>query len=182
MLHDADRSKDQAPASFRRMLTAIRSLEHKVHRLWVDNYTVFLGAAFRNLLGELNIAVEITVPYAHWQHGRTERQGGTLAPMAHSMIRQAALPKSYWALAMAAAVHVHNLVHSGWAGGVPFTLATGRRADLAPCGGSLAVRPMSTLISLNAENLTMARGRVSLRGTLPSHRRGWCKILLLVGC
>jgi hypothetical protein len=48
--------------------------------------------------------------------------------MAQLMIRQAALPKSYWALAMAAAVHVRNRVHSGGAGGVPFTLATGRRA------------------------------------------------------
>jgi hypothetical protein len=47
--------------------------------------------------------------------------------MAQSMIRQAALPKSYWALA----VHIRNRVHSGGAGGVPFTLATGRRADLS---------------------------------------------------
>jgi hypothetical protein len=31
---------------------------------------------------------------------------------------------------MAAAVHVRNRVHRGGAGGVPFTLATGRRADL----------------------------------------------------
>jgi hypothetical protein len=97
----------------------------------VDNDTVFLGAAFRNLLDEFNIAVAITAPYAHWQHGRIERQWGTLVPMAQSMLRQAALPKSYWALAMAAAVHVCNRVHSSGAGGVPFTLATGRRADLS---------------------------------------------------
>jgi hypothetical protein len=32
---------------------------------------------------------------------------------------------------MAAAVHVRNRVHSGGAGGVPFTLATGRRAELS---------------------------------------------------
>jgi hypothetical protein len=32
---------------------------------------------------------------------------------------------------MAAAVHVRNCVHSSGAGGVPFTLATGRRADLS---------------------------------------------------
>jgi hypothetical protein len=51
--------------------------------------------------------------------------------MAQSMIRQAALPTSYWALAMAAAVHVRNSVHSGGACGEPFTLATGRRADLS---------------------------------------------------
>jgi hypothetical protein len=76
ILHDAVRSKDEAPASFRRRLTTIRSLGHTVRRLWVDNATVFLGAAFRNLLDEFSIAVEITAPYAHWQHGRIERLWG----------------------------------------------------------------------------------------------------------
>jgi hypothetical protein len=92
---------------------------------------VFLGAAFRNLLDEFNIAVEIAAPYAYWQHGRMGRQWGTLVPMAQSMIWQAALPKLYWALAMAAAVHVRSRVHRSRAGGVPLTLATSRRADLS---------------------------------------------------
>jgi hypothetical protein len=76
MLHDAVRSKDEASASFRRMLTIIRSLGQAVHRLWVDNDTVFLGAAFHNFLDEFNIAVDITAPYAHWQHGRIEQSVG----------------------------------------------------------------------------------------------------------
>jgi hypothetical protein len=76
MLHDAVGSKDKAPASFRRVLTTICSLGHTVHRLRVDNDTVFSGIAFRNLLDEFNIAMEITAPYAHWQHGRIERQWG----------------------------------------------------------------------------------------------------------
>jgi hypothetical protein len=104
-------------------------LGYTVRRLWVDNDTVFLGNAFRSLLDEFHIAVEISAPCAHWRHGRIERQWGTLVPMAQAMIRQAALPKSYWALAMAAAVHVRNRVHSGGTGGVPFTLATSRQAD-----------------------------------------------------
>jgi hypothetical protein len=82
MLHNAVRSKDEAPASFRRMLTTIRSLGHTVRRRWVDNDTAFSGDAFQNLLDEFNIAVEITAPYAHWQHGRIERQWGTLVPTA----------------------------------------------------------------------------------------------------
>jgi hypothetical protein len=56
------------------MLTTIRSLGHTVCRLRVDNDTVFLGAACRNLLDEFNIAVKITAPCKHWQHGRIERQ------------------------------------------------------------------------------------------------------------
>jgi hypothetical protein len=47
------------------------------------------------------------------------------------MIQQAARPKSCWALAMAAAVHLRNRVHSSGAGGIIFTLATGRQADLS---------------------------------------------------
>jgi hypothetical protein len=180
MLHDAVRSKDEAPASFRRILTTIRSLGHTVRRLRVDNDTVFLGDAFRNLLYEFNIAVEITALCAHWQHGRIERPWGTLVPMAQSMIRQATLPKSYWALAMAAAVGVRNRVHSGGAGGVPFTFATGRRVDLSSmrvfgCPARIYVE------SFNGANLTIAHGRVSLWVTLPSYRRGWCSILLLIG-
>jgi hypothetical protein len=73
MLHDTVRSKDKAPVSFRRMLTTICSFGHTVRRLRVDNDTVFLGAAILNLLDEFNTAVEITAPYAHWQHGRIER-------------------------------------------------------------------------------------------------------------
>jgi hypothetical protein len=94
MLYGAVRYKDEAPASFRRMLTTIRSLGHTVRRLRVDIETVFLGRVFQNLLDDFNIAVEITAPCAHWQHGRIERQWGTLVPKAQSMIRQAALPKS----------------------------------------------------------------------------------------
>jgi hypothetical protein len=56
------------------MLTTIRYLGHTVRRIRVDNDTVLLGAAFHNLLDEFNIAVENTAPYAHWQHGRIERQ------------------------------------------------------------------------------------------------------------
>jgi hypothetical protein len=81
MLHDAVRSKDEAPALFRRMVTTIRSLGHTARRLRVDNDTGFLGASFRNLLNEFNIAAEIIAHYADWQHGRIERQWGTLVPM-----------------------------------------------------------------------------------------------------
>jgi hypothetical protein len=58
------------------MLTTIHYLGHTVRRLRVENDTVFSGAAPRNLLDEFNIAVDITVPYMHWQHGRIKRQWG----------------------------------------------------------------------------------------------------------
>jgi hypothetical protein len=73
MLHDAVRSEEEAPASFHQILTSIRHLGHTVRRRRVENDTLFLGVAFRNLLDDSNIAVEITAPYAHWQHCRIER-------------------------------------------------------------------------------------------------------------
>jgi transposase InsO family protein len=129
VLHDALRSEDEAISSFRRMLTTIRSLGYIVRRLGVDNDVVFLGVEFQSSLDEFNIAPEVTAPYAHWQHGRIERQWGTLVPMAQSMGRHAGLPKSYWALAMAAAVHIRNRVCSSGAGGVPYQFVTDRPFD-----------------------------------------------------
>jgi transposase InsO family protein len=100
----------------------------------VDNDTIFLGASFRSLLDEFNIALELTAPYARWQLGRIERQWGTLFPMAQSMIRQSTLPKSYWALAMAVEVHICNRVIKHGDGGVPYELLIDRRADMSFMG------------------------------------------------
>jgi hypothetical protein len=60
---------------------------YNVNRLRVDNDTMLLGAAFRTFMDEISIAVEVIAPCAHWQHDRIERQWGTLAPMAQSVIR-----------------------------------------------------------------------------------------------
>jgi hypothetical protein len=40
-------------------------------------------------------------------------------------------PKSCWALAMAAAVHIHNRVTNRGTSGVPYELVIGRRANLS---------------------------------------------------
>jgi hypothetical protein len=69
--------------------------------------------------------------YAHLQHGRIERQCETLVPMAQYMTRQAALPKSYCALAMAVARRIRNRVNSSRARGVPYESITCRRADFS---------------------------------------------------
>jgi hypothetical protein len=130
MLHDALRTKDEANTSFRRMLATITSMGHNVRRVRVDNDAMFLGQEFRSLLDEFNISLKITVPYAHWQHGRIERHWGTLVPIAQSMVRHAGLPKSYWALAMSATIHIRNRVISTGVGGIPYEIVTGRRVDL----------------------------------------------------
>jgi hypothetical protein len=47
------------------------------------------------------------------------------------MTWHAGLPTSYWALAMAAAVHVRDRMCNSGARGVPYELVTGRPADLS---------------------------------------------------
>jgi hypothetical protein len=76
------------------------------------------------------------------------------------MVRQAALPKSYWALAMAVAVHVRSRVLSGGAGGVPFTLATGRRADLS----SMRIFACTAYVHENTDFRTINRGALFTDG------------------
>jgi hypothetical protein len=171
MLHDVVRSKDEDHASFRYMLTTICSLGQTVRCLRVDNDTVFLSAAFRNLLDEFNIAVEITAPYAHWQHGRIERQWGHCSRWrsqcfgkSRCLNRIGLERRPLRCMSAIVCIMTEPAVYfSPW-----------RPVDeliLVPCGFS-AVRPMPTLTSLNADILTIACGTVSLWVTLPSHRCG----------
>jgi hypothetical protein len=79
---------------------------------------------------------------------------------------------------MAAAVHVRNRVHNSGAGGLPFSLATGRRADLS----SMRVSGCLAYVHVDkSQRRKLDDGRVSLWAMLPNHLRGWCLILLLGG-
>ena len=51
---------------------------HSIFRLRIDNDYVFLCFEFTALCELEGISVERTVPYAHWQLGRIERQWRTL--------------------------------------------------------------------------------------------------------
>ena len=131
ILHDSLRSKPEAVQSFRRMLAVVNSFRYKVRRVRLDNDSVLMGSEFQALLDEHSILPELTAPYSHWQHGRVERQWGTLIPMAESMMHQAGLGPEYWALAVAAAVYIRNRVWSSGAGDIPYRLVTGRNPDLS---------------------------------------------------
>jgi hypothetical protein len=130
ILHDVLRHKSEAPRVFKRFLIQIQDMGYKVQRVRIDNDSVLLSVEFTSLLEEFGIALQRTAPYAHWQHGRIERQWGTLIPMALAMIHGAGLDRSYWALAMHAATYIRNRVWSGCADGVPYQLVTGLLPDL----------------------------------------------------
>jgi hypothetical protein len=82
MLRDALRSKDEAHASFHRLLTTVLSMGYTDRRLTVDNDAVFLDVAFRSILDDFHIALEVTAPCVHCLDGRIGRQWGALVPMA----------------------------------------------------------------------------------------------------
>ena len=130
ILHDVLRHKSETPRLFKRFLIQIRDMGYKVHRVRVDNDSVLLSVEFTSLLDEFGIALQRTAPYAHWQHGRIERQWGTLVPMALAMIHGAGLDRCFWALAMHAATYIRNRVWSNGADGVPYQLVTGLPPDL----------------------------------------------------
>ena len=128
-MQDLLRTKDEAVATFRRFLAKIKSWGYSVRRLRVDNDSVFLGQEFMGLLATEGVVPELTAPYAHWQHGRVERQWGTQFAMAKSMLHQASLDRQYWGLAMSAAAYLRNRVWSSGAGGIPYKIVTGKDAD-----------------------------------------------------
>jgi hypothetical protein len=128
ILHDVLRHKSEAPKSFKHFLIQIRDLCYLVQRVRVDNDSVLLSVEFTSLLDEFGIALQQTAPFTHWQHGRIERQWGTLIPMALAMIHGAGLDRSYCALAMHAATCIRNRVWGNGADGVPYPLVT----DLPP--------------------------------------------------
>ena len=131
LLHDVLRTKDEAPRSFRGVLDAVRKLGHRVGHVRLDNDSVLLGTDFIKVLQEHDITHDLIAPYSHWQHGRVERQWGTLVPMALAMLHTAGLEKCFWGLAMNAAVHMRNRSWSEAAGGPPFELVTKCPVDLS---------------------------------------------------
>ena len=131
ILYDSLQSKDDAPQSFLKMLAVVKAFRHIVRRVRIDNDSVLLGSSFQAVLVEHQISLELTAPYSGWQHGRIERQWGTIVPMAESMMHAAGLARSYWALAVSAVVHIRNRVWSSGAGDIPYRVVTGQQPDLS---------------------------------------------------
>jgi hypothetical protein len=86
---------------------------------------------FMAVLDDHGVPHYFSTPCSRWQHGRMERQWGTLLPAPKSMLHTAGLDRYFWSLAINTAVYVRNRVFCEVAGGVPFELVTGRSLDLS---------------------------------------------------
>ncbi len=90
------------------MISSVKSLGYTVSRLRIDNDFVFLSKEFTAVCEAENIVVERTVPYAHWQLGRIERQWRTLADGAKTLLLLADLPNRFWGHAFLTMVYIRN--------------------------------------------------------------------------
>jgi hypothetical protein len=70
--------KSDATATWKSMISRVKSYGYKISRLRIDNDTVLISKEFTLVCETEAIAVERTVPYSHWQLGRIERQWRTL--------------------------------------------------------------------------------------------------------
>jgi hypothetical protein len=77
------------------MIAKIKLMGHTISRLKIDNDTVFLCSEFTALCESEGISVKRTVPYAHWQLGRIERQWRTLTDGAKALLLYASLPDRF---------------------------------------------------------------------------------------
>ncbi len=68
---------------------------YSISRLRIDIDTLFLCSEFIALCESEIIFVERTVPYAHWQLGRIERQWRTLTDGAKALLLYARLPDRF---------------------------------------------------------------------------------------
>ena len=103
--------------------------------LRADRDSVYLWQDLRDVLFEMNVETEYTVPYAHWMLGKCERMWRTLTYAAQAMMSDCGLPKQFWHYAILAAVHIKNRSYStgaGPSGGIPYELLYGRPPNLSP--------------------------------------------------
>ena len=88
-------AQDDAPSIWKMLIASVKSLGHTVRRIRIDNDTVFLSKEFTTLCVSKVITVERTVPYAHSQLGKKERQWRTLADGAKTLLLMVDLPNRF---------------------------------------------------------------------------------------
>ena len=90
------------------MIAKVKSMGHSISRLMINNDSVFLCSEFTALCESEGIYVERTVPYAHWQLGRIERQWRTLSDGAKALLLYASLPDRFWGQAFLTMIYIKN--------------------------------------------------------------------------
>ncbi len=100
--------KSDAPSTSKTMIASVKSLGYTISHLRIDNDTIFLSKEFTAVCAAESIADQRTAPYAHWQHGKIERQWRTLADGAKTLLLLADLPNRFGGHAFLTMVYIRT--------------------------------------------------------------------------
>ena len=96
-----------------------------------DNGTEFVNKEFESLLVKNKIKHERSAPYSPHQNGTVERGWRSIFDMARCLLIESKLPKSLWAYAVLASVHIRNRCYNHRTGKTPYESCTGQKPDLS---------------------------------------------------
>lgn len=103
------KSKDQAATVIKQFVEKLKNQTgRKPKVLRSDRGTEYLNQQVQKYLADEGIKFQCTVGYAPQQNGYAERKNRTLVEAARTMLKDARLPKSYWAEAVRHACYVNN--------------------------------------------------------------------------
>ena len=109
------KSKDEADESLKTYLVSARNLLGKYEKICYirsDQGTEFTGRKFLEILREKKIETELSPPYTREHNRVAERFNKTIQEKVRAYMFDSGLPKSMWVLAVNAAAHVYNRMHS----------------------------------------------------------------------
>jgi transposase InsO family protein len=104
--------------------------DRKVKSLRTDNGTEFVDQEMGNLLNEMGIKHERTIPYSPEQNGSVERHNRTIVEMARTMIHVGQLPLTLWLVStelVNTAVYIHKRVPNRKEKKSPYELQFGNK-------------------------------------------------------
>ena len=105
----------------------------RLKTLQSDNGGEYLSNAMTRFLKERGIQHRLTTPHNPHQNGVAERMNRTLCELVRTMLNHKKLPKSFWAEALNAAMHVRNRVTTRGLGShtTPYEVLHGRKPNLS---------------------------------------------------
>jgi uncharacterized membrane protein YgcG len=109
-----------------------KQTEKRLKRLRSDRGGEFQSKEFQTFCEEEGIHHELTTPYTPQQNGVAERKNRTVVELARSMLKYQNLPNSFWAEAVATAVHILNVSPTkAVKNKTPFEVWSGRKPDVS---------------------------------------------------
>ena len=127
------RNKSDVFGEFKKFQAEVElSTGKKIKEFQSDQGGEFTSKEFEKHFSECGILHMMSVPRAHQQNGRSERQNETLMKVVRCLLIQSGAPKTFWAEAVSTACYLRNLSPSASiAYQIPFEIWHGRELEEA---------------------------------------------------